>query len=75
MPLHWLAARDSGPYSGGGWALLAALSVFEAGWMLVYLATRSASLGLVVGVMAAMGVAASFLLGAAGRAGAHPTGA
>jgi hypothetical protein len=28
VPLHWFAARDSRPFAVGGWALLAALSVF-----------------------------------------------
>lgn len=74
VPLHWLAARDSGPYAVGGWALLAGLSVFEGAWMLTYLASNSAGVGLAVGLTGAVVVAAFFLLRAAGRSAARPAG-
>lgn len=75
VPLHWLAGRDSGSFAVGGWALLAALSVFEAGWMLAYIASNHAAAGLAVGLAAAVGVAAWFLLRAAGRPVARPSAA
>ena len=61
VPLHWLSARRSGPVATAGWALLAGLSLFEAGWMLTYLATGtgheavSLSVGAVVGVATVAG--------------------
>ena len=70
VPLHWLVARDSSPFAVGGWALLAALSVFEGAWMLGYLASSSVAVGLALAVAAGVGVAASFLVRAAGRAAA-----
>lgn len=74
-PLHWFAARDSGPFAVGGWALLAALSVFQGTWMLAYLASNRAALGLAIGLVAAVGVAALFLLQAADGAACRPAGA
>ena len=75
VPLHWLAATRSGPVAVGGWALLAALSIFEAGWMLAYLATDNAGLGFALGGLAATGTAAGFLLRSASRAAAPAPGA
>ena len=74
-PLHWFAARDGGPFAVGGWALLAALSVLEGAWMLSFLASDNAAFALVVGFVAAGGVATLFLLRAADRAASRPAGA
>lgn len=73
VPLHWLAASNSGPFAVGGWALLSALSVLEGAWILSYAASRSTALGLIIGLVAAVGVAVLFLLGAADRAAAPVT--
>ncbi len=75
VPLHWLAAGRSGPVAAGGWALLAALSIFQAGWMLSYLATGNVVLGFAVGGLAATGTAAWFILRTASRAAAPAPGA
>ncbi len=75
VPLHWFAARDSNPVAVGGWALLSALSVLEGVWMLSYLASSSTRLGLVLGLIASVGVAGLFLLRAADRAASRPAGA
>lgn len=68
LPLHWLASRDSGPYATGGWAFLAAMSVFEAGWMLTYVLTDNGTIGFVVGVAVAIAVATAFIRRGARRA-------
>ena len=57
VPFHWLSARRSGPVGTAGWALLAGLSLFEAGWMLTYLATGTGHEALSVSVGAAAGIA------------------
>lgn len=36
VPLHWMAAKRSGPWGTAGWALLAAASVSEVAWMTLY---------------------------------------
>ena len=74
VPLHWFAARDSGPYAVGGWTLLSALSVLEGVWMLAYLGSNNSKVGLVVALIAATALAALFLLQAADRAASRPTG-
>jgi hypothetical protein len=61
VPLHWLASRTSGPVGTGGWALLAGLSLFEAGWMMTYVVTDDGALGLVVGAVLGVAVAAAIL--------------
>ena len=72
VPLHWLAARGSGPVAVGGWALLAGLSVFEAGWMLAYLVTDASGASVALGALAGGGVTVLFLVQAATRASARP---
>ena len=52
VPLHVVASRGSGPFATGGWALLAGLSIFEAGWMLTYVATEAEALSLATGAVA-----------------------
>ena len=52
VPLHWLAARSAEPLGRLGWAFLAAASLYEAGWMLTYMATRQPALSLAVGGVA-----------------------
>ena len=61
VPLHWLSARRSGPVGTAGWALLAGLSLFEAGWMLTYLATDHEALSLSVGATVGIVTVAGFL--------------
>jgi hypothetical protein len=68
LPLHWWASRDSGPYATGGWAFLAAMSVFEAGWMWTYVLTDNGTIGLVVGIVAASATATAFVRRGARRA-------
>jgi hypothetical protein len=60
VPLHWLAARNSGPVGAGGWAVLAGLSLFEAGWMLSYAATGTEVPSAVAGI--ALGTGGAVLL-------------
>ena len=74
VPLHWFAARDSGPFAVGGWTLLSALSVLEGVWMLAYLGSNSAALGLVIALTAATALVALFLFRAADRAASRPPG-
>ena len=47
VPLHWRASRHSGPDATGGWALLAGLSVFEAGWMWGFVLSDNGTIGAV----------------------------
>lgn len=68
VPLHWLAARDGGPYKVGAWAVLAAASVFEYGWMAIYAVTENGGLGLTVGAVAALLTGWLFLRAGAERA-------
>ena len=70
LPLHWVASKDSGSYATGGWAFLAAMSVFESGWMLTYVLTDNGTIGFVVGVVVASAVATAFIRRGAGRASA-----
>jgi hypothetical protein len=67
VPLHWLAARSSGPVGAGGWAALAGFSLFEAGWMLSYAVTGTVLPSLFVGVGLGLGVAVLFVWARAGR--------
>lgn len=73
VPLHWFAARDSRPFAVGGWALLSALSVLQGVWMLAYLGSDNATVGLIVALTAATALAVVFLLQAADRAAPRPT--
>ena len=59
VPLHWLAARDKGPNATAAWALLAGMSIFEAGWMLTYVLTHEGGPSLAVG--AVLGIWTVFL--------------
>ena len=61
VPLHWLAARDRGPVSTAAWALLASLSLFEAGWMLTYLATDHVVVSVAAGSLVALATTVAFL--------------
>ncbi len=61
VPLQWLAARRSGPYATGAWALLAGLSMFEAGWMLAYVATDAVMFSMVVGLVVGASTAVTFV--------------
>jgi hypothetical protein len=67
VPLHWLAARGSGPVGAGGWAALAAFSLFEAGWMLSYTLTGTVVPSLFVGIGLGLGVAVLLLWARADR--------
>ena len=67
VPLHWLAARRSGPYGAGGWTFLAAASVFEYTWMLAFVATDAEVPAALVGAAAALGTIVVFLRRAAAR--------
>ncbi len=68
VPLHWLAARSSrSPAAVGAWALLAGLSLFEAGWMLTYVATGHEAVAVSLGVVALAATITLFL-----RASAPP---
>jgi len=49
VPLHWLAARSAPSIGRLGWAFLAGASLFEAGWMLTYIATERAAVSVAVG--------------------------
>ncbi|MGE0878088.1 MAG: hypothetical protein AB7L13_11210 [Acidimicrobiia bacterium] len=62
VPLHWWAARDNGIYGTFGWGLLAALSTFEMGWMLVYWPTENAWAAIPVGIVTAAVTFAIFAL-------------
>ncbi len=68
VPLHWLAARDAGPYKVGAWTVLAAASVFEYGWMGVYAVTENEWLSPATGAGAALLTGWVFLRAAANRA-------
>ena len=73
VPLHWLAMRTSRTPTGvAGWALLASLSMFEAGWMLAYVATEHEWGGVAVGAALALGTANVFLRAGARRATSLP---
>jgi hypothetical protein len=67
VPLHWLAARNSGPVGSGGWAVLTAFSLFEAGWMLSYALTGTEVPSLLIGVGLGVGAAVLFLRARADR--------
>ncbi len=54
VPLHVLAARHTGPKRAGGWVFLAALSLFELGWMWTYFATEHELASVSVGFGAAV---------------------
>jgi hypothetical protein len=54
VPLHVFAARRTGPKRAGGWVFLAALSLFELGWMWTYVATENDALSAMVGALAAV---------------------
>ena len=71
VPLHWFAAEKSGPYATAGWALLAALSLLEAGWILSYLVTANATTGAVVGAVAALVAIVLFMRRGMDRAAAR----
>ena len=60
VPLHWLAARGAGRWGTAGWAALAAASVFEAGWMIVYALSGDEFIAMFIGVLAAIAVAWAF---------------
>ena len=68
VPMHWLAARDSGPYAFGAWSFLAAVSMFEAGWMSFYVVSENEFLSVLAGAVVALGTAAIFLHRGAARA-------
>jgi hypothetical protein len=61
VPLHWLATRESGPYEHAMWTVLAALSVFEATWIIGFVATGSDVGGAVIGVALGLATAVLFL--------------
>lgn len=61
VPLHWLFARRSGPLGTGFWTLLAALSMFEAGWMSAYALGAGEAPALLVGLVALVATAGGFL--------------
>jgi hypothetical protein len=67
VPLHWVVSRDSGPYGTGGWAFLAALSMFEASWMLTYVFSEHEVSSVIVGAVVAAGTAAAFVRRGADR--------
>ena len=60
VPLHWLAARSARPPGRIGWAILAGASLYEAGWMLTYVATKRTGVSLAVGGFA--GLAGALLI-------------
>lgn len=62
VPLHWLAARDSDRWGTAGWASLAAASVFQAGWMIVYSLGADEFIAMFAGLVAAVGVATAFVV-------------
>ena len=68
VPLHWLAARGSNGFATGGWALLSGLSVFQAGWMLLWIATDDAGWSLAGGCILALAALWAFVQAAADRA-------
>ena len=68
VPLHWLAARDTGPNATAAWALLAGMSIFEAGWMLTYVLTDQAGPSLVVGAVLGIWTVVLFVRRGADRA-------
>ena len=68
VPLHWRAARGSGPFATGGWAYLAGASVFEAAWMITYGVTEQVGVSFITGAVAAVATIAVFLRWAADRA-------
>lgn len=62
VPLHWLAMHTSRTPTGvAGWALLASLSLFEAGWMLASIATEHVTVSVAVGGLLAVTAAVGFL--------------
>ncbi len=68
VPLHVVAARRSGPYGAGGWAFLAAASLFEFGWMWTYVGTEDGALSLTVGTLVALAAMVVLLRDTADRA-------
>lgn len=61
VPLHWVAARDSGPGATAGWALLAAASMGEVGWMVGYVAIDDEVVAALIGLATSIATAALFL--------------
>ena len=62
VPLHWIAARRSGPWGTAGWAFLAAASVSEVAWMTVYvLSGRNEELSVAVMVFTFFAAGALFV--------------
>ena len=72
VPMHWLAARDRGPYAFGAWSFLAAISMFEAGWMLFYAVSENEFMSVLAGTLVAVSTAVAFLRRGAARAVARP---
>ena len=69
VPLHWWAATDAGPRGTAGWALLAGISMLEAGWMGAYTLGAPEPLAVAVGAAASLGTMAAFVLRGARDAG------
>lgn len=67
VPLHWILSRGSGPYATGGWALLAALSVAEAAWMLTWIATDHDGFSAFIALVGLVGTIVVFLQAASAR--------
>ena len=62
VPLHWLTMHTSRTPTGvAGWALLASMSLFEAGWMLAYIATEHVAVSITVGGLLAVTAGFGFL--------------
>ena len=72
VPLHWLAMKTSDTSVGvAGWSLLASMSLFEAGWMLAYIATDHAWFSVAIGALAAGTAAMGFLREGTRHAASH----
>ena len=67
VPLHWLAARGSGPWGTAGWAFLAAASVSEVAWMTLYVVSGHNETVAVVTMPVAFAVTASLFVYARSR--------
>lgn len=67
VPLHWLAARRSGPAGTVGWGSLAALSLFQGGWIASYVAFGRQGASYAVGLAAAMAAVVAFVCRGAHR--------
>jgi hypothetical protein len=67
VPLHWWAARDTGPVATGWWAFLAGASMAEVGMMLTYVVSGNEPAVAVVSVLVFLGTMTAFVVARARR--------